>query len=265
MTGRGQRVAPAGGVPPGRSFWVRSALRRGAHRRRFGSRERAIPLGKRTMAMRGKGILSELTWPVAMAYSLYCRTLRYETVNLAGPYRLARRGQPMVIALWHNEQFPLAGWGIRLRLKFVTMVSASRDGEILARLLGHLGLESVRGSSSRLGASAVRAAERVMLRERRLAVITVDGPQGPKHLVKPGAIYLARKTGALLVPLRITMPDPLVFANSWDQFRVPYPGTRCRVHVGEPYKVTDEPLTRDVLRRECRLLERKLRALAPSD
>jgi lysophospholipid acyltransferase (LPLAT)-like uncharacterized protein len=116
-----------------------------------------------------------------------------------------------------------------------------------------------------MGSSAVRAARRIMLHERRLAVITVDGPQGPKYRVKPGAIYLAQKTGALLVPLRITMPDPLVFADSWDQFRVPYPGSRCCVHIGEPYEIADKDVTPDALARECRLLERKLHALAPSD
>lgn len=217
------------------------------------------------MALKGKGILTQLTWPAAMGYSLYCRTLRYETVNMAGPYRLALRGQPMVLALWHNEQFALPGFAGRVRLKFVTLVSASRDGEILARVLGHLGHTSVRGSSTRQGAGAVLAARKVMLEQGRHAVITVDGPRGPRYRAKPGAISLAQKTGALIFPLRIPMSDPYVFPKAWDRFRLPKPGSRCCIHLGEPYKVPETELTGEILRREQQRLERKLHALAPSD
>jgi hypothetical protein len=113
----------------------------------------------------------------------------------------------------------------------VTMVSQSRDGDRAASLLGRLGYDVVRGSTSRGAASAFRE----MVRRRRpgrLLGLAVDGPRGPAWKVKPGVVHLAAITGLPVVPLVGTGPG-LVWP-SWDGLRVPSPGARCRLWVGQP-------------------------------
>jgi lysophospholipid acyltransferase (LPLAT)-like uncharacterized protein len=91
-------------------------------------------------------------------------------------------------------------------------------------------------------------------------VVTVDGPRGPRHKVKEGAVYLAAKAGAPLVPLRIFMSRSFIFQNAWDKFQLPWPGARCRVVYGRPYRVSAE-MTAEEMVRECSRLEGLLNAL----
>lgn len=69
------------------------------------------------------------------------------------------------------------------------------------------------------------------------AVVTVDGPKGPRHHVKDGVLYLAYKSGAWIVPARVRSSMVKRFHKAWDQFQLPLPGARCRVIYGMPYKV----------------------------
>ena len=58
------------------------------------------------------------------------------------------------------------------------------------------------------------------------------------HTVKPGLVSLAEKSGAPVVPIRVTYGWK-VRARSWDRFQVPLPFSRMRVVLGKP--VTWEP------------------------
>src|SRR5690606_34949492 len=105
---------------------------------------------------------------------------------------------PRVLAFWHGRQMPL----LRARgaRPTVAMVSLSKDGELSARVMQSLGLEVVRGSSSRGGARALRAVV-AALRAGFDAVFAVDGPRGPFGLPKPGAAQAARLGRAAMVPV----------------------------------------------------------------
>jgi len=66
--------------------------------------------------------------------------------------------------------------------------------------------------------------------------LTVDGPRGPRHEVKPGAVLLAQKTGARIVPLGMAYSSCLKM-NSWDLTEVPLPGTRAVLYTGIPFAI----------------------------
>ena len=142
------------------------------------------------------------------------------------------------------------------------VVSESKDGEIIARVLERIGLVTNRGSSSRGGLRALLGMAKEVNKNGRVGVFTVDGPRGPKYEVKEGAIFMAQRAKALLFPVRAFPRKKIVFQKSWDQFEVPYPFTRCRVRVGTPLQVTDEKLTSEVLRKETARLREALLALA---
>ena len=198
---------------------------------------------------------------IAGIFKLWTKTIRFE---LRGDHHRFKNmldtGQSMVLALWHGEIFPATALGYVLKARPVTFVSQSKDGETIARVIERLGHVTVRGSSTRGGVKALLQATRIMDREKRIAVFTVDGPRGPRHQAKDGVIFLAQRAKAKIIPAR-AYPNKATTVNSWDKFVLPWPFTRCPVYFGEPMEVTGEKLTKDVLAREKARLEERLTAL----
>lgn len=203
---------------------------------------------------------SILSFGISLVYGAWCRTLRYEPINEEPVRELVARGERLVLCMWHNELFPMTRMKKFLGTKLVAIVSQSRDGEILARFLERQGLATARGSSSKGGANALKVASRMMREQGMDAVVTVDGPRGPRHVVKKGAIYLAHKTGAYLVPTRLTMSRAKEF-KSWDRFLLPWPFSKVRVIGGEPYRIEAETLSSEVVEQERARLQETLNGL----
>lgn len=201
---------------------------------------------------------------ISWLFRLWTRSIRFEPVGDPGSFlERNRQGEPVVLALWHGEIFPLTAYGHTISSYLVTFVSQSKDGEVIARVLERLGHTTVRGSSTRGGVRALLQAKRIMEKENRMAVFTVDGPKGPRHKAKDGVIFLAQRAGARIVPLRAYPERKKVFDKSWDRFVLPMPFTRCPVYIGEPMEVTTEKLTPEVMEREKRRLEKRMLALGP--
>jgi len=181
-------------------------------------------------------------------------TLRFEEV---GRERLAAAragGRPVLFVFWHNRLlyvcYRLAPEGLAM------MISRSRDGDVIARVAAHHGIPAVRGSSSRGGGGAARALARTM-KERGIAGgITPDGPRGPRCVLQPGAILVARLARAAIVPVAIGYSRRKVFA-SWDRFELPAPFARARLVFGDPVEVP-EGLGGEGLERFRADLERRL-------
>ncbi|MFP4314997.1 MAG: lysophospholipid acyltransferase family protein [Desulfovibrionales bacterium] len=196
--------------------------------------------------------------PLCILTRLWCMSLRYERTGYELLLHERSRGKRLVYATWHDELFPLGflhrGEGV------VAVVSQSRDGEFIGRVLAHFGFVLARGSSSRGGLKALVSAFRTMKKENRSACFTVDGPRGPRHKVKDGAIFLAVKSNALLVPVRVSMSPVKVFERSWDKFQLPLPGAKCRVTYGVPYH-PDDDLSPEGLQRQRAILEERLNSL----
>nr|WP_321514318.1 lysophospholipid acyltransferase family protein [uncultured Pseudodesulfovibrio sp.] len=189
------------------------------------------------------------------------KTLRFEVHgDLKSIIEKSRQGKPYVFALWHGEFLPLISYVNRFDNRFVIMVSQSKDGEFISRLLERSGHITVRGSSSRGGVRALINAKRLMLKEKLIGAVTVDGPRGPRHKVKDGIFLLAQRTGAQIIPLRAYASQKKEF-NSWDRFMLPYPFSKCRFYLGEPMDVTTEKLDKDVLKQEGARLEKRMLAL----
>lgn len=198
---------------------------------------------------------------IAGILKLWTKTLRFEP---RGDYQtflnMLDAEEPMVLALWHGELFPATAYGYTITSRLVTFVSQSKDGELIARVIERLGHTTVRGSSTRGGVKALLQAKRIMEKEKRMAVFTVDGPRGPRHEAKDGVIFLAQRAKAKIIPLR-AYPSRATTFNSWDKFVLPWPFTRCPLYLGEPMEVTGEKLTKDVLAREKARLKKRMLSL----
>ncbi len=179
-------------------------------------------------------------------------TARIESVDLERLQSLLTPSGTYIAATWHSRilafSYIYKGWNAAI------LVSASADGEIIARILGGQGFEPVRGSTSKGGLRALSSLIR-RVRKGQSAVIIPDGPRGPRFRVQPGIIALARKTGVPILPMTYSAEKMIVF-SSWDRFLLPYPFTRCRVVYGEPVFVpadadrTEEERYRERLEQE---------------
>ncbi|MDZ7759925.1 MAG: lysophospholipid acyltransferase family protein [Desulfovermiculus sp.] len=176
---------------------------------------------------------------LTLAVRIWSKTLRYSRIGYDRLEQGSRKG-PVIYALWHDELFPLCY--LHRNQGVVAVVSSSKDGEMLAQVLSRLGFQLARGSSSRNGMQAVRQVLQTMNRTGANAVFTVDGPRGPRHEVKEGAVYLAAKSGLPLVPVRVHMHPVKRFHKAWDKFQLPLPGARCTVYYGLPYTLAREKI-----------------------
>ena len=90
---------------------------------------------------------------IRIIYELWCRTLRIQQVWRHNLNDLADAGQPLIVAFWHDEIFPIMH--MRGNQKLAAIVSQSSDGELLARVLESMDIRTARGSSSRGGVKAL--------------------------------------------------------------------------------------------------------------
>lgn len=128
--------------------------------------------------------------------------------------------EPAVYALWHEHLLPLA---VCYRNSgAVVLVSRSRDGELLARVLERLGYRTVRASSSDGGATGLRALA-AATRGGRAVAIAPDGPRGPRRRCKGGVVQVAAETKLPIVPVGAATTRGWRL-TSWDRFLLPAPG-----------------------------------------
>ncbi len=152
--------------------------------------------------------------------------------------------EPVIFCLWHNRLalslilFRRYVQARQPQRKLAALVSASRDGGMLARVLELFDVEPVRGSSSRRGSQALRELVSAGKRGCDLA-ITPDGPRGPCYVVQDGIVSLAQLTGMAIVPASFHLSWKWRL-KSWDRFQVPLPFARCEVQLGEPVRIPRE-------------------------
>ena len=142
-------------------------------------------------------------------------------------------GQQPIYTFWHDRI--LLSTYFWQRRGIVVMTSRSFDGEYIARFIQRFGYGASRGSSSRGAVGALVEMVKLM-RAGRPAGFTIDGPRGPRHKAKMGAVLLAKKTGAPVLPFTINAAHYYA-APSWDRFQVPLPFTRARVLIAPPIYV----------------------------
>ncbi len=208
----------------------------------------------------GERLLLAVAPPLAATIiRLLYASQRREIVGQEGLEPLWAAGERLIYAFWHDQLLLMInsyrGPGARI------LISASRDGELIARVMRCFGYDAVRGSSNRQGRAAFR--ELVALgKEPFELAITPDGPKGPRHQLKPGIAELARLTGRGVVPVSFVCSRGHRFA-SWDRFLLPYPFGRAVFLYGAPLRPAErEGSEAFAARVEAALIDNEARARA---
>jgi lysophospholipid acyltransferase (LPLAT)-like uncharacterized protein len=183
--------------------------------------------------------LARLIYAVARIVSA---TIRYRWER--DPHQLPQAGRPYIFCVWHNRlplalmlyrQFVEAG---NAPFRLAALVSASRDGAMMTRVLELFGVEPARGSSSRRGTQALIELAIWAGRGHDLA-LAADGPRGPRYEIKPGVVALAQMTRRPIVPVSYHLTRKFTL-KSWDRFQIPLPFSTCVFNFADPITVPRE-------------------------
>jgi lysophospholipid acyltransferase (LPLAT)-like uncharacterized protein len=177
------------------------------------------------------------------------RSLRFRVIGREHVERYYGK-EGFIINAWHGQQL-MGSYFFRGR-GFYILSSLHRDGEISSSIMRKFGWKIIRGSSTKGGVHGTIELMKV-LRQGAGTVITPDA-QGPIYHIEPGSIYLAKKTGAVLIPFAFIYDRKWISEKSWDKFVVPKPFARCVAYMGTPLKVTAE-LTEENMEIEKRRLQ----------
>lgn len=199
-----------------------------------------------------------LAYLAGMIIRTWVATLRITTAPESAK-TLGRCERPVLFALWHDRLFMAGAIARQFRghRPLHALISTSKDGAWLTAFFATMGLCAVRGSSSKGGREA--ASQLIgLLRDGHDAGITPDGPRGPAHIAKPGALIVARRGGAEVVLLGFAYEKSWRL-RSWDKFQLPYPFSRVQVvaRLVEPSELEGDSAA--ALAR----LENELRAINP--
>jgi len=168
------------------------------------------------------------SWVGTWAVALVGRTLRWQVFGWENWEAGRKLGKGLIYTCWHREIFG-ATWFWRRR-GIVVITSQNFDGEYIARIIQRHGYGAARGSSSRGGVRALVELRRV-LQQGRDAAFTIDGPRGPRFIAKPGAVTLAKATGAAILCFHIAVRRARVLRKTWDLTEFPYPFSRAAVFI----------------------------------
>ncbi len=176
-----------------------------------------------------------ITWSGYLAIRVLASTLRY-SISWEEGSAGDRSVRPVIYSFWHSCMIPsIYLWrGLRGRV----MSSDSFDGEYTGRIIRKFGYVKVRGSSSKGAVRALLGMKRE-INEGWSAAFTIDGPRGPRHLVKPGPVILARLTGAPMAGFHVALENPWIL-NTWDRLMIPKPFSRALMRVSKNIQVPED-------------------------
>ena len=170
---------------------------------------------------------------------LYLRPVRIRSEHKEEHLNHLRQGGKGIVAVWHQRILLVVRYARRFReFTPAAMISRSRDGDLIADVCRRLNFYPILGSSSRGGRDALST----MITELSVyptAVHAVDGPQGPRGLIKAGIIRMAQLSSAPIIPVYISVNRAWTL-RSWDRFLIPKPFSTIRVRWDEPIPVPAE-------------------------
>ncbi len=176
-------------------------------------------------------------WHLIRFFWATCRVRR--VIGLEAARDAVRGSRSIIPVYWHQHML----FGVRalldLRadgLELGFLISPSVDGTAPSMLVQKVGGHVIRGSSTHTGARALRDYYETIVKQEISPAITPDGPRGPLHEFKPGAVMLSQLSGKPILPISVAASHTWRF-RTWDEFELPLPFSRIAIAYGEPVRV----------------------------
>lgn len=186
-----------------------------------------------------------LIYPIRTFLWLLLKTCKY-TVSGGETLQSTAKSGSTIIMLWHKH-LPLIGPSILAagpKLSYCAFISNSKDGDIAAEYTTSYSI----GSTIRVPHDSREAALKTLISrlkmKRDVAIITPDGPRGPRHKIKPGTAIAAKETNASIIPFTWTS-DKYWELKSWDKMQIPKPFSTIHATFGTPVTLNKESAIED--------------------
>ena len=168
--------------------------------------------------------------------TLLCKSLKINISNKKVVNELIDNNKNFVIAFWHGTM--LVPWFIQNRKNMAALISQSKDGNLLTKILENWNYKVVRGSSSSGGEEALENIIE-LIKQNYSVAITPDGPRGPQYKFKAGAVVAAKKSKVPLILLGVAYKKKKIL-KSWDHFEIPYFFSKTNVIFSDPVFISSE-------------------------
>ncbi|MBV9824131.1 MAG: lysophospholipid acyltransferase family protein [Alphaproteobacteria bacterium] len=208
--------------------------------------------------LRGDRLRRVLCWAIHLYIRLVFATNRWTVEGADIPRRLREQGDSFILAFWHGRLLMIPMAWQRLAPMHM-LISAHRDGRIIADAVTYFGVQSVAGSSRHGGSAALRTMLR-QLKNGDCVGITPDGPQGPAMVASNGIVNVARLAHVPIVPVVFATSRRRVL-RTWDRFHLALPFGRGVFLWGDPINIASE-LDESGIERARVLVETRMNELA---
>ena len=161
-------------------------------------------------------------------------TIRWTRENEAVAEAIWAAGGGVLIVFWHSRgAVSMVSWPHDRAQPTKGLVSLSRDGEFMVKMVGRLGFPAIRGSSAKKGKDEDKggtAALREILRQLKVGglALSPDGPRGPVRQMGPGTPVMAKLSQRPVLFLGVSC-NPSIRLNTWDRYMLPLPFGRGAV------------------------------------
>ena len=162
------------------------------------------------------------------------KTTKYKVVQSEE----AVKQKQAVIIFWHRKIIPTMLSTDFLEKKS-SLVSSSKDGDILEEVLTRFDNLVVRGSSNKDNVKSLKQILKLIKTGFSIG-IAIDGPRGPIYEPKSGALYIAMKTGLPMIPIGGYTNKKRIFKKAWDKFELPNFFSKSCYYVGDPLYFTKD-------------------------
>jgi len=208
--------------------------------------------------LRSARLRAVLCWLMQLYIRLVFRTNTWRVEGGDIPVRLLENHRSLIFAFWHGRMMMIPRMTPRLAPVHM-LISAHRDGRIIAGAVSYFDIGYIAGSSRRGGVGALRAILK-QLGDGEWVGITPDGPRGPAMRASAGIVNIARLARVPVVPVVFATSRRRVL-NTWDRFYLALPFGRGLYLWGEPIEVAAD-LDDDGVERTRLLIEERLNALS---
>lgn len=165
---------------------------------------------------------------------LYFKTMRIEIVGKErAAQELTSSSTGCVFLFWHDALMasPLLEWATALQ-PICVLISNSKDGDLPAEMgKQYRNVRVIRVKAASRTTALLQSCE--VLEQRESLFITPDGPRGPRHKIKLGALYACQKAHASIIPV-VYAASRQITLSSWDRLRIPKPFSRLICSYLEP-------------------------------
>lgn len=176
--------------------------------------------------LRNPAVQAIAAWLISSWLKFCFATIRWTHENQHFAEQVWDQGGGVLVAFWHSRgSMSAASWPKGRGQPSKALVSLSRDGAFMARMIGRLGFPAIRGSSSKNGEDkGGTVALREILRQLKVGglALSPDGPRGPVREMGTGLPVMAKLSKAPVLFLGISC-EPSMRLKTWDRYMLPLP------------------------------------------